>query len=127
MPANSSRPFLRSPAPPSQTGSCIDACGTCARVCLETLAEHCLPSQDHHARALEARLLLDCATICRACADFLCRKSDHQAVICLACAEICDACAQACAESEDGAMRICEATCSACAVLCRNLMATERT
>ena len=47
-----------------------------------------MPSEDRHARTVEARLLLDCATICRACADFLCRKSDHQAVICLACAEI---------------------------------------
>ncbi len=54
--------------------TCIQNCLDCHRICTETAA-HCLHMGGPHAEAAHIRLLLNCAQICAASADFMLRTS----------------------------------------------------
>lgn len=84
-------------------------------------ATHCLEVGGPHAAPDHIRIMLDCAQICMASADFMLRGSAHHADICRVCADICEACARSC-EPLDG-MEDCVAACRACAESCRAMAA----
>ena len=100
---------------------CIAACNACHEVCLETVA-HCLHQGGAHAESRHIRLLLDCAEICQACANFMLRGSDLHTGVCALCADICQRCAEDCSRtSDDGEMRACAEECRACAQSCMSM------
>lgn len=101
---------------------CTQNCLDCHSVGLETVA-HCLEMGGRHAEASHIRLLLDCADICRASADFMLRGSAHHAAVCGVCATVCDACAADCDRmgDDDELMRECAQACRRCAESCRRM------
>lgn len=103
--------------------ACIDACTRCHQTCLHTVT-HCLEKGGKHADAAHITLLLDCAQICAASADFMTRHSAQHATTCRACAEICRACAASCdAMADDEMMRACAEECRRCAESCEKVSA----
>lgn len=103
----------------SEMQACIDACLRCHSVCLSMVTNHCLPAGGAHAAPEHIKVMLDCAQICAASADFMLRGSAHHAHVCRVCADICEACAQSC-QGLDG-MEECVAACRACAESCRSM------
>jgi hypothetical protein len=100
---------------------CIDACGECHAICIETAA-HCLERGGEHARAAVIRALLDCAQICQTSADFMLRGSELHSETCSVCAEACERCAEACEALEgDEAMGACAEACRRCAASCQEM------
>ncbi len=98
--------------------ACIDACTSCHQTCLHTL-RHCLEKGGKHADASHITLLLDCAQICTASADFMTRHSDQHNSVCRACAEVCRACAASCdSMGDDDMMKQCAEECRRCAESC---------
>jgi hypothetical protein len=99
--------------------SCIAACLDCHRSCLATVA-HCLGLGGHHAEPGHIRIMMDCAQICAASADFMIRGSAHHPHLCAECAEICRECEKSCAGHPDAdtAMRACAEACRRCAEEC---------
>ena len=98
--------------------ACIDACTSCHQTCLHNV-RHCLEKGGKHADAAHISLLLDCAQICAASADFMTRHSAKHATVCRACAEVCRACAKSCeAMGDDEMMRKCAEECRRCADSC---------
>ena len=69
--------------------ACIDLCHRCETICLSMAANYCLERGGAHAAPAHIRLMLDCAQICAATADFMARKSAHHAHICRVCADVC--------------------------------------
>ncbi len=104
-----------------QMEACIKACETCHTTCLEMAATHCLSKGGRHTEAAHFRLMLDCADICRAAADFMLRHSELQHRLCDVCAEVCDACGKSCAQLGD--MNDCVEACRVCAQACRRMAA----
>jgi hypothetical protein len=102
----------------SEMRACIEACGSCHDVCIETLT-HCLTMGGRHAEAGHIGTLLDCAQICETSADFMLRGSALHAEVCDACADVCDACAESCATLEGAEMKRCADECRRCAEQCR--------
>jgi len=101
--------------------ACIENCGQCHDICLETVA-HCLEKGGRHAEASHVRLLLDCASICHTSADFMLRGSDLHRLTCGVCAEVCQRCAEACERmAEDELDRRCAEACRRCAGSCRQM------
>lgn len=100
--------------------SCIESCTRCHSVCLETAA-HCLQMGGKHAEANHISMLLDCAQICAASADFMLRGSPFHAQVCGVCAQVCEACAQSCEsiDPNDQMMQQCAQVCRQCAESCR--------
>lgn len=107
----------------SEMEACIEACRDCARTCTETV-RYCLDMGGQHAEARHIALLLDCAQICQASADFMLRGSDLSGRICATCAEVCERCAESCEQfGDDEMMRACAAACRRCAESCRRMSA----
>ena len=103
--------------------ACIQDCTDCHNVCLETI-DHCLQLGGPHAEASHIRLLLDCAQICAASADFMLRGSDLHGRTCGVCADVCERCAESCERfGDDDQMRRCAALCRRCADSCRRMAA----
>lgn len=103
----------------SELADCIKRCQECHEACLSAVA-HCLEKGGPHADAAHIILLLDCAEICQASANFMLRGSALHGRTCAACAEICRQCAEACAAmGEDELMRRCAETCRQCAESCQ--------
>lgn len=101
--------------------SCIAACTDCHRLCLETVT-HCLGRGGEHAAEAHIRLLLDCAEICQAAANFMIRGSEQHVRICAVCAEICERCARDCERfGDDAHMQRCAEACRECAESCRQM------
>ena len=98
---------------------CLENCQRCHRVCLGTLATHCLETGGKHIEPQHLKLMLDCAQICATGADFLLRKSTLHAYVCAASATICAACAKSCEEA--GGMDECAEACHTCAESCRKM------
>ena len=105
---------------------CIEACGTCHNVCLET-SKHCLEIGGRHAEASHITLLRDCAEICRTSTDLMLAGSLYVHQICDLCAQICDDCEQGCGEFSEDFMKRCAETCRKCAETCREMVETRRT
>lgn len=102
---------------------CIDACTTCAQVCLETV-DYCLGKGGDHAAQAHIRDLLDCVDICQTSAGFLTRQSEHHASTCRVCAEVCRACAESCSQfTNDAQMKKCADACRRCAESCEQMAA----
>ena len=100
---------------------CISACTACHEVCVETV-DHCLRKGGTHAEPHHIRLLLDCAEICQACANFMLRGSDLHTGVCAVCAEVCQRCAEDCGRmSDDEEMRSCAEKCRECAQSCMSM------
>lgn len=104
-----------------QLQQCIDLCSECSDVCQETFANHCLEVGGEHVEQSHARLMLDCAQICRTAADFMIRNSRYHSFVCGTCAEICEACADSCAEMDTPEMKRCAEIFRRCAEECREM------
>lgn len=105
--------------------SCIDACLECHAICLDTV-RHCLQIGGKHASPQNVTLLLDCAQICIASADFMLRESPEHSLACGACAAICRACAESCRQVGGPEMERCAAVCDACAASCTKMAQQAR-
>lgn len=101
---------------------CIDDCVACWRSCNTAINGHCLETGGDHLRPEHVRVMVDCAEICRTCADFLMRQSPHGELICEPCARICARCAEECARLDDPHMRDCAEVCRRCAASCRDMV-----
>ena len=90
-----------------------------------TMVNHCQVKGGPPAGIKQIRLLLDCAEISQAAAEFLPRCSDLHLTICNACAVVSLKCAAACEEFiDDELMQACAAACRRCAEFCQNLVAS---
>lgn len=105
--------------PTQRPDPCIEACYACARHCLETVMQVCLPAGGKHTDPAHFGLMLGCAQICRATAEFMSTSGVLHGKVCGVCAEICEACAHSCAEI--GGMDDCVTACRHCAELCRRM------
>ena len=103
--------------------ACIDACSHCHQTCLHTAMIHCLVIGGKHVEANHFRLMINCAEICQASANFMLSGSDFHKKVCALCAEICEACAKSC--EEIGGMEDCVKVCRECAESCRKMAATS--
>lgn len=102
--------------------SCIDACGHCHLVCLQTAMNHCLDAGGKHVEANHFRLMMNCAEICQTSANFQLSGSVFQHQLCKICAEVCEACAVSC--EKIGGMDECVQACRDCAESCREMAST---
>lgn len=100
---------------------CIQECRNCASICLETV-QHCLQLGGEHAAPNHIRMLMDCAEICQASANFMQRGSPMHMKTCAACADVCAACAADCARfTNDKMMQACAEACRRCEASCREM------
>jgi hypothetical protein len=100
---------------------CIQECRNCASICLETV-QHCLKLGGKHAEPAHIRMLMDCAEICQASANFMQRGSPLHMQTCAACAEVCKACAEDCERfKDDEMMAACAQACRSCEASCRQM------
>lgn len=98
---------------------CLSACQECHDKCEHMFYQHCLELGGKHVEAEHAKLMADCAQICRTAADFMQRGSPRHAAICQVCADICDTCADDC--ERIGEMDDCVTACRHCAATCREM------
>jgi hypothetical protein len=99
--------------------SCIEVCSHCHQVCLHTALGHCLNTGGKHVEAEHFRLMMSCAEICQASANFQLGNSAFHQRVCGVCAEICEACAVSC--EKIGSMDECVKACRDCAESCRHM------
>jgi hypothetical protein len=106
----------------SEMADCIRKCEECHHVCTETVP-YCLSMGGEHASAAHIGLLLDCAQISQASADFMLRQTHLHILTCGTCAEICDRCADDCERlgPNDAQMQACARVCRECAAACRRM------
>ena len=97
---------------------CIVECDSCHDLCIETVTD-CLVTGGSHAAPGHVTLLLDCAQICQAAADFMLRRSPLHGAICRVGAAVCDACAASCETLGGPDMKACADACRRCASACR--------
>ena len=101
---------------------CIQACLDAHRACQET-ALH-LFEQGQPVTANLTRLLLDCAAICQASADFMKANSELQGRFCAATVQISLRCAQECERlAHDVQLKYCAALCRRCVSRCQAFIA----
>ena len=117
---NHPAPIERSEMSEHAMQACIDACSDCHQTCLQTALNHCLETGGKHVEASHFRLLINCAEICQASANFQLSGSHFQHRLCEVCAEICEACAADCEKIGD--MDDCVAACRTCAESCRQMV-----
>lgn len=98
---------------------CIRECERCHTVCLREAMNHCLEAGGRHVEPGHFRLMLDCARICQAAADFMLSGSRFHGQVCGVCALVCDACADSC--ERIGEMTDCVGACRVCAEHCRQM------
>jgi len=97
---------------------CIDECVRCHEICLATIP-YGLEQGGAHTDEAHVNLLLDCANISQAAADFMLRGSDEYGRICAACAALCQRCAEDCDRFVgDEVMHACAESCRHCADAC---------
>ena len=100
---------------------CIQNCTDCHAICTSTIS-HCLQTGGQHAEYGHIRLLIDCAEICRTCADFMLRGSQFHHRTCAVCSEVCERCAEDCERfTGDEYLRLCAEVCRTCSVSCRSM------
>lgn len=103
----------------SVSDACIDACLRCARICWQTATQHCLTEGGKHVEPEHYRLMLQCAAICRLCADFQLSSSIFSEAVRKLCADVCEACALSCEGIGD--MDDCVSACRICAASCEEM------
>ena len=97
---------------------CIQNCRDCQRICMLTIT-HCFAQGGEMCEATHIRLLMDCAEICQASANFMLRASDLHPYTCAVCAQVCEQCKAACERYGDSQqMRLCADACQRCADSC---------
>lgn len=97
---------------------CVEECLQCHAVCTMTL-QHCLALGGTHAEINLVGILLDCAELCQASANFMLRGSPYYVLTCATCAELCRACEEACRSvRDDEQVEHCAEVCASCAVAC---------
>jgi hypothetical protein len=99
---------------------CIQDCVDCYRTCSQTLIR-CLNIGGKHAEVEHVNLIMDCAKICSATADFMLRNSLYYPQTCGLTADICDECGDVCARFEEDFMKECASVCRRCAESCREM------
>ncbi len=104
---------------PDDTRACIEACLKCHSTCLFMAMNHCLPMGGKHLEPGHFRLMMACAEMCQASANFMLIGTALHKRTCSLCADICDACAASCAQVGD--MDTCVAACRSCAAHCRTM------
>jgi hypothetical protein len=102
---------------------CIQDCLDCYRECLGTATTYCLDQGGDHDEPQHIRLMLDCAEMCRTCADFMIRESASHQAACGLCADLCERCADSCDAIDDEHLRRCAERCRRCAASCREMAA----
>ncbi len=99
---------------------CIQDCLDCHRACQEMVLS--LHAEGRQGAANHERLLLNCAAICQASADYMAGNSVLQGRFCGACAEICLHYAQECERFEgDVHMKTVAKACRRCGESCRQM------
>src|SRR4051812_10443875 len=96
----------------SRLSDCAESCLSCFAICTEVFAQHCLSHGGSHVQIDHAKLMLDCADICKTSGAFLLRESKHHRSTCEACVDICSACAASCRTLNDPEMTRCADACS---------------
>jgi hypothetical protein len=95
--------------------ACVEACDDCQR----TLRDAVRGGADGASTRAVRRLLLDCAEICEATANYACAGSVFLPEMVAACVRLCDECGAACeAVPDDAAMDACAEACRRCARAC---------
>lgn len=110
-------------SPEHSMQDCIEACSQCHQVCLQTAMNHCLEAGGKHVEAEHFRLMLNCAEICQASANFQLSSSPFHRQVCAVCADICEACAASC--KKIGGMDECVKACINCAESCRKMATAQ--
>ncbi|MGH9769080.1 MAG: four-helix bundle copper-binding protein [Blastocatellia bacterium] len=83
---------------------------------------YCIGMGGVFAEEKHLRLIMDCAQICQASADFMLRGSSFEDRVCGVCADVCESCADSCESfSSDAQMRLCAEACRECAAACREM------
>ena len=105
-----------------QMKKCMQLCRACGDICEETFYNYCLAAGGAHVAQAHARLMADCAEVCRTSANAMARGSELHAEICATCAVVCEACADSCAAMKgDKDMQACAEACRACAASCSEM------
>ncbi len=104
----------------NEVKECIKDSLNCQSACVDTF-KRCLELGGEHAEPRNVNLLLDCARICGATADFMLRNSTYYPQTCGLAADICDECADNCDRFEEDFMRECGGFCRRCAESCREM------
>jgi hypothetical protein len=99
---------------------CLRNCTECHQVCLQTAVD---PDVVGKISADDLKLLVNCAEICRTCADFMATISAFHRPLCGLCAQVCEACAKMCRGYHIAAMDECAQVCDRCADSCRRMSA----
>jgi hypothetical protein len=102
--------------------SCRDACNACADAC-DYCSAACLREEDVKAMARCISLDMDCASICRLAAAFMCRGSQFAKGLCQVCADVCQACGDECKKHQTDHCQRCADACHRCAEECRRMAA----
>ena len=100
--------------PTAPVQACIVDCLECYGLCRQEAA-----AGARHLPPEHARLMADCAEICRTAAHFMLGESPFYPRVCAVCADICEACARGC--EDIGGMADCARACRGCARSCRLL------
>ncbi len=99
---------------------CLEDCIDCCKTCTETVTK-CLTMGGEHAKLEHLNLLIDCAKICSANADFILRNSTYYPQTCGITADICDECGDTCDRFDDDFMKECANVCRRCSESCREI------
>ena len=105
----------------SEMQQCIENCSKCHATCLQMAMNHCLEVGGKHTEPDHFKLMMACAEICQASANFMLIGTPHHKHVCAECAEICEECAKSCEAVGD--MDDCVAACRKCAESCRAMAA----
>ena len=95
--------------------ACIDACNDCATECGSCFSHMVGKESENDCPAC----CIECASICRLCADAIARNSPFAKQICQLCADICGWCAEQCDAHDMDHCKRCAAACRRCAEACR--------
>ena len=102
---------------------CVDACASCAHICLDMAMSTCLEAGGEHIEPKHFRLMIACAEICRSASAVMLTGVEQHRSVCAACAEICEACAMSC--EQVGGMQECVYACRRCAKSCRDMSCSD--
>lgn len=98
---------------------CMDACNACAIACGTSFAQMVGKDSKNACPAC----CIECAAVCRLCADAIARNGPFVKQTCKLCADVCTWCAQQCGAHEMDHCQRCAEACRRCAEACREMAA----
>ncbi|WKB53492.1 four-helix bundle copper-binding protein [Eleftheria terrae] len=101
---------------------CIQDCLQCWAACRGAALRQCLDLGGPHAEQDHLSLMMNCADLCQATANFMLSGSTLHSEVCAVCAKVCGACAQSCRQL--GQLQDCEDACRRCADSCKEVAGT---